>query len=186
MILTLLLIGGTGYLLHVHRLEAEEASETLLPPLEEQPTEIELDVQEEQRRARQVTIFVQDPSTGSLVRQTREITVHQTVLPEIRETIQYLIHPRPDTRNPAIPEGTELITVFMSNAGVVYLNLNRNVQDQHIGGLRAEMMTVAAFVNTLLFNFQDISHVQILVEGAEIETLAGHIDCRKPFAKMFP
>jgi hypothetical protein len=39
-------------------------------------------------------------------------------------------------------------------------------------------------VNTLLFNFKEINQVQILVEGTEIETLAGHVDCRKPFSKM--
>jgi spore germination protein GerM len=87
-------------------------------------------------------------------------------------------------RNSVIPDGTELLNVFLTRAGIVYLNLNRHIQDRHIGGLSAELATITSLVNTLLFNFKEINQVQILVEGTEIETLAGHVDCRKPFSKM--
>ena len=83
-----------------------------------------------------------------------------------------------------MPEGSALLNVFLSPGGILYLNMNRNIQDRHVGGLDAELATVTALVNTILLNFQEIKHVQILVEGAEIETLAGHIDCRKPFSNI--
>ncbi|PIE33676.1 hypothetical protein CSA56_11230 [candidate division KSB3 bacterium] len=133
---------------------------------------------------RDVTLFVNDPMSGMLVRKTREIDKADDLLREIADAVELLIQPDEDSRNTAIPEGTELLSVFVSGTEIVYLNFSRHLQDRHIGGLSAELATVASVVNTLLSNFREVSHVQILVEGAEIETLAGHVDCRKPFSKL--
>jgi hypothetical protein len=42
------------------------------------------------------------------------------------------------------------------------------------------MMTVYSIVDTLCVNFPSIRRVQILIEGADPETLAGHIDITQP------
>jgi hypothetical protein len=151
LILTILLIGGTGYL-YVQQPE-EETSGVLINP-EGQPSS-SLPIDELEIMTREIALFIGDPLRGTLVRITSEIQDQQDIVQEITETMQQLIHPGPNTKNEAIPEGTELINVF-----------------------------VTSLVNTLLFNFKEIQQVQILVEGAEIDTLAGHIDCRKPFSKM--
>jgi len=179
-IFTVLLIGGTGYL-YLQQPE-EELFGVLITPEGQLSSSISIDVSDMANR--EITLFVSDPTRGTLVKKTSDIQDQQDIVQEISETIQQLIHPGPNIRNEAIPEGTELIGVFMTNSGIVYLNLNRNIQDRHIGGLSAELATVTSLINTLLFNFKEIRQVQILVEGAEIETLAGHIDCRKPFSKM--
>jgi hypothetical protein len=36
-------------------------------------------------------------------------------------------------------------------------------------------------VKTLALNFPDIERVSILVDGGEVETIAGHIDASVPF-----
>ncbi len=133
---------------------------------------------------REITLFVGDVGRGDLLRKIREIEKNQDLLQEISQTIELLIQPDEDMRNDAIPEGTTLLNIFISRAGIAYLNLSRHVQVRHIGGLSAELTSVASLVNTLLFNFKQIKQVQILVEGAEIETLTGHVDCRKPFSKL--
>ncbi len=180
LILTILLIGGTWYL-YVQQ-PKEETFGVLINPEGEPPSSISVDMSE--RTIREITLFVGDSTTGALVRKISEIQNQQDTVQAITQTVQHLIHPEPNTRNEAIPEGTELLNVFMTNAGIVYINLNRNIQDRHIGGLSAELATVTSLVNTLLFNFKEIRQVQILVEGGEIDTIAGHIDCRKPFSKM--
>ena len=149
LILTILLIGGTGYL-YVQQPE-EETSEVLINP------ELQSSLLSETGMAyREITLFIGDPTRGTLVRKISEIQDQQDIVKEITETVQHLIHPEPEVRNEAIPEGTELITVFMTSTGIVYLNLNRNLQDRHIGGLSAELATVTSLVNTLLFNFKEI------------------------------
>ena len=42
------------------------------------------------------------------------------------------------------------------------------------------MFTVYALVNALTTNLPGVSAVQILINGQEVDTLAGHIDLRRP------
>jgi spore germination protein GerM len=182
-IFTLLLFGGIWFLSTYH--PTEDHSRVWITP-------IATDMSQSTPGAsamtetlhREVTLFIGEPATGTLVRKIREIETDQGLIHEIDQTIEYLIHPESDMRNAVIPDGTELLNVFVTRTGIVYLNLNRHIQDRHIGGLSAELATITSLVNTLLFNFKEINQVQILVEGTEIETLAGHVDCRKPFSKM--
>jgi len=46
-----------------------------------------------------------------------------------------------------------------------------------------ELLTVYGLVNTLLVNLPTMAEVQILVEGREADTLAGHVDLRRPLRK---
>jgi len=179
-IFTLLLLGGTWFLFTYH--PAEVNSRVWITPDISQPSPEGAAITEILHR--EVTLFIGESATGTLVRKIREIETDQGLIHEIDQTIEYLIHPESDMRNNVIPDGTELLNVFVTRKGIVYLNLNRHIQDRHIGGLSAELATITSLVNTLLFNFKEINQVQILVEGTEIETLAGHVDCRKPFSKM--
>ena len=181
-LLTAALSGGTWYL-YSH--SPQQLAETLpsFPGLQAKPSAMPEDVTVSKR---EVTLFLGDPATGALVKKTYEIQKQPTLLAEITQTVALLIQPEPEaeTRNAAFPEGAQLLNAFVTGGGGVYLNMNRNLQDRHVGGLDAELATVTALVNTMLLNFKEITYVQILVEGAEIETLAGHVDCRKPFSKL--
>lgn len=180
-VLIAVLLGGTRYL-YLH--SPQQLAETLpsFPGLQAKPSALPEDVTVSKR---EVTLFLGDPATGALVKKTYEIQKQPTLLAEITQTVALLIQPEPEaeTRNAAFPEGAQLLNAFVTGGGV-YLNMNRNLQDRHVGGLDAELATVTALVNTMLLNFKEITYVQILVEGAEIETLAGHVDCRKPFSKL--
>ena len=44
-------------------------------------------------------------------------------------------------------------------------------------------MTVYTIVNALLTNLPDLQEVQILIDGQEVDTLAGHVDLRRPLAE---
>lgn len=180
-VLIAVLLGGTRYL-YLH--SPQQLAETLpsFPGLQAKPSALPEDVTVSKR---EVTLFLGDPATGALVKKTYEIQKQPTLLAEITQTVALLIQPEPEaeTRNAAFPEGAQLLNAFVTGGGV-YLNMNRNLQDRHVGGLDAELATVTALINTILLNFKEITYVQILVEGAEIETLAGHVDCRKPFSKL--
>ena len=178
-LLTVALFSGAWYL-YTH--SPQQLAETLpsFPGLQAKPSAMPEDVTVSKR---EVTLFLGDPATGALVKKTCEIQKQPTLLAEITQTVALLIQPEAETRNAAFPEGTQLLNAFVTGSGV-YLNMNRNLQDRHVGGLDAELATVTALVNTMLLNFKEITYVQILVEGAEIETLAGHVDCRKPFSKL--
>ena len=46
-----------------------------------------------------------------------------------------------------------------------------------------ELMTVYTIVNALLTNLPKLQEVQILIGGQEVDTLAGHVDLRRPLRK---
>jgi hypothetical protein len=168
---------------HLYTLQPLERRTTIVLPVDEGLPEL-IPLTPEAILKRDVTLFVGDPETGAITRRISDIDGSLRGVDAMRATIAQLLNPADGVRNAAIPEGTELLSLFLTNTGSVYVNMNRNLQDRHLGGMTSELTTVTSLVNTLLFNFSDVRQVQILVEGAEIETLAGHIDCRKPFAKM--
>ena len=45
------------------------------------------------------------------------------------------------------------------------------------------MLTVYTLVDALTANLPAVTAVQMLVDGKEVETLAGHVDLRRPLAK---
>ena len=48
---------------------------------------------------------------------------------------------------------------------------------------RTKLLTVYTIVNALTANLPAVKSVQLLVNGKEVDTLAGHIDLRKPLEK---
>ena len=44
-------------------------------------------------------------------------------------------------------------------------------------------LTVYTIVNVITVNLPDVQHVQLLVDGREVDTLAGHVDLRRPLRK---
>jgi len=51
---------------------------------------------------------------------------------------------------------------------------------EHPGGSAAELLTVYAVVHAVTANLPTIQRVQILIDGREADTLAGHVDLRRP------
>jgi spore germination protein GerM len=82
----------------------------------------------------------------------------------------------------AVPPGTTVRTVFIADDGSAYIDLSRQVAAAHGGGTLDELLTVYTFVNALTANLPAVTAVQVLVDGKEVETLAGHVDLRRPLA----
>ena len=76
--------------------------------------------------------------------------------------------------------GTRVRTVFFTKTGEIYVDLSAEVQTNHPGGTTNETLTVYALVSALTSNLPAVTGVQILVEGKEVDTLAGHLDLRRP------
>jgi hypothetical protein len=83
----------------------------------------------------------------------------------------------------AVPAGTELRALFVTDRGEAYVDLSREASFAHAGGTLAELLTVYTIVNALTVNLPAVNSVQILIEGREVPTLAGHVDVRQPLAE---
>lgn len=78
------------------------------------------------------------------------------------------------------PQGTRLRAVYRTDDGALFVDLSSEVTAEHSGGSLNELLTVYALVNALATNVAGVDAVQILVDGREVDTLAGHIDLRQP------
>jgi spore germination protein GerM len=83
----------------------------------------------------------------------------------------------------AIPAGTMLRAVYITDRGDAYVDLSAEAVSAHPGGTQNELLTVYTIVDALTVNLPAVHAVQILIDGKEVETLAGHVDLRQPLAK---
>lgn len=102
---------------------------------------------------------------------------------QAREIVTAQVAPVAEPLVSAIPPGTTLRGVFVTDQGDAYVDLSREVAAAHPGGTLNEMLTVYTIVNALTVNLPAVQSVQLLVEGKEVPTLAGHVDLRGPLAK---
>jgi len=97
-----------------------------------------------------------------------------------RVVLEHQLSDAPPPLQSPFPEGTALRAVYISPDGDAFIDLNRAITRGHGGGSLDELFTVYALVNALTTNLPGISAVQILINGQEVDTLAGHIDLRRP------
>src|SRR5262252_8507950 len=83
----------------------------------------------------------------------------------------------------AVPPGTTLRALYLNAKGEAYVDLSREVVAAHGGGSLDELLTIYTIVNALTSNLPAVTSVQVLVDGKEVDTLAGHVDLRRPLAK---
>jgi len=104
-------------------------------------------------------------------------------LTRARIILEYQLGEAPPPLESPFPAGTELRAVFLTLNGDAFVDLNREVTREHGGGSLDELLTVYALVNALTTNMPEISAVQILIDGREVDTLAGHVDIRHPLER---
>lgn len=76
------------------------------------------------------------------------------------------------------PKTTKVLGLTIDH-GMATVNLNQAATQLNVGA-PGEALAVAALVNTLT-KFPDVYRVKILVEGNEVESLAGHVDLTQTF-----
>ncbi len=79
-----------------------------------------------------------------------------------------------------IPADTRLRALYIIPDGTCYVDLSPAVRENHPGGSKSELLTIYSVVNSLVLNVSEIERVQILIDGNETPTLAGHIDLQLP------
>jgi hypothetical protein len=82
----------------------------------------------------------------------------------------------------SLPPGTRPLAAFYNESeGSVVLDFSRELVTNHAGGSAAERATLATILGTIALNFPEVQTCTLLVDGAETETLAGHLTMDQPF-----
>lgn len=77
------------------------------------------------------------------------------------------------------PKDTRVLGFTLKN-GLAIVNLNSQATRINVGS-QGEALAIASIVNTLT-KFPDVYRVQLLIDGKEIESLAGHVDTTGTFS----
>lgn len=128
------------------------------------------------------TLYYVSADGASLVGAAREIPFGASPIDQARNIVAAQLAAAPDGQVSAIPTGVTMRGLYITPRGDAYVDLSREIITGHPGGSMNESLTVYALVNALTQNVREITAVQILVDGQQIDTLAGHIDLRQPLA----
>jgi hypothetical protein len=119
----------------------------------------------------------------ALVGVQREVAFGEPVGQQAQRIIEAQLAPAPQPLSSAIPEATTLKSFFLDDKGHAFVDLSADARLRHTGGALDELFTIYTIVNALTVNLPAITRVQILVDGKEVDTLAGHVDLRHPLQK---
>lgn len=149
------------------------------PPAATPSAPAQAPAQAETRKIKATLYFV-SPGGLRLVAIETEVPFGEGLAEQARRIVEAQIGEAPTPYAAPFPAGTTMRALFLTDRGDVFVDLSREASTRHPGGSLAETLTVYALVNALTANLPAVSRVQILVEGQEVDTLAGHIDLRQP------
>src|SRR5262245_21397083 len=131
---------------------------------------------------RKVKLFFPSSKQDSIL-EVEERDIRSSELPseEAKQIVSELINGSRGGRLPALPPEARLRELFVTPQGLAVVDLSQEASSRHPGGLAMELGSIYSVVNSLTQNVSRIGRVQILIEGAEAETLAGHVDLSLPF-----
>jgi hypothetical protein len=135
----------------------------------------------ESRRIK-ATLYYVGQDGERLVGVERDVPFAGTTAEQARRIVEEQLKPAPEPLMSALPPGTALRALFLTG-GDAYVDLSTEIASGHPGGSRDEILAVYAIVNAVTTNLPAIARVQILVGGREVDTLAGHLDLRRPLQR---
>jgi hypothetical protein len=128
----------------------------------------------------QARLFYVSPDGLGLSGVDSEVLFGDGTVEQAKRIIEAQLAPPAPPLASSIPAGTKLRTIFLTQGGEAYIDLSPEVRANHPGGTTNELLTVYALVAALTSNLPAVTGVQILIDGKEVDTLAGHLDLRRP------
>ncbi len=145
-------------------------------PKEEEPT-VEKGVED-----MRVKVYYPDESGLRLVEVEREIEVTRDENKYVATVEAMMTPPTESELTEIFPKRARLLDVEV-NDGVATVNFDEGLRKHFAGGSAGETFLIGSVVNALT-NFNEIKEVRILINGEEIESLAGHMDLSAPLERM--
>jgi len=129
------------------------------------------------------TLYYGTPDGQALAAVKREVPLGEGPRAQGRQILESELEAAPAPYVSLIPAGTMLRAFYITDRGDAFVDLSPEVSTMHPGGSTNELLTVYALVNTVTANLSSVERVQILIDGKQADTLAGHVDLRRPFER---
>lgn len=137
----------------------------------------------EEARKIQATLFYVSDDGLELVASSQEVRYGATPAEQARYIVEAQLAQAPANLISALPRGVTVRAVFLGGRNEAYIDLSPELARDHGGGSHNEALAVYAIVNAVTANLPTVTGVQILIDGHEVDTLAGHVDLRQPFGR---
>jgi spore germination protein GerM len=165
-----------------HTPRPAEEKETPAAPTEEAPTGSPAPETAGEVPRGHVQVYFPSAEGSGLVAEEREIFTTPASGDRIKQIVSDLLSgPTDDRALAAVPPGTRLRQAYVVAGGTAYLDFSSELTRLG-GGSTTELLTVYAIIDSVVANVPEVKKVGLLVEGAPIETLNGHMDLRRPLA----
>lgn len=128
------------------------------------------------------TLFFAAPEGDHFSTVVREVPLAERADDQGAEIVNVALQAPRSPLLPAVPAGTTLRGFYIAEGGDAFVDLSGEGLTAPRGGTTAESLAVYAIVNTVIANLPSVKRVQILIEGKEVDTFAGHLDLRRPLA----
>jgi len=129
------------------------------------------------------TLYYGSSDGRALVPVRREVPLATGVVEQGRQILNVQFQDAPQPYVQVVPKGTKLRAFYITERGDAFVDLSGDVVSAHPGGSLTELLTVYAVVNAITTNLPAVQRVQLLVEGKEVDTIAGHVDVRRPIER---
>jgi len=129
------------------------------------------------------TLYYGSSDARALVPVRRDVPAATSVVEQGRQILAVQFQDAPQPYVQVVPKGTKLRAFYVTERGDAFVDLSGDVVSAHPGGSLTELLTVYAVVNAITTNLPAVQRVQILVEGREVDTIAGHVDVRRPLER---
>jgi len=121
-------------------------------------------------------LYFADRDNYYLMSEQRVVTHSADSVAYARSIVEALIKGPQTSLVRTIAADTDLRAIYIIPDGVCYVDLSQAVGKNHPGGCNSELLTIYSMVNSLILNVPEIKRVKLLIDGKEVQTLAGHID----------
>lgn len=127
---------------------------------------------------RDVPVLFPSPNDDFLHAVTRRILWTASVEDRARQVLSELLSGPDEGLLAAMPAGVRLREFYLLPDGTAFADFSGEIRS--VRGTAGERIGLQSVVLSLRMNFPEIRRVGILVDGEEVETLAGHVDLRYP------
>jgi spore germination protein GerM len=128
----------------------------------------------------ELSVWFAAQQEDALVSERRRVSPGLTPVERAKASLQELIAGPKSQALRTVPTEVKIREIFIDDQGTAYIDFGEALSQTHPGGPWVEMVTIRSVMQTLAANVPEIKRVQILIEGREVETLAGHVDIRRP------
>ncbi len=122
------------------------------------------------------------PSDGSMKSEERQVTRVLSRSLIAKATVEEFLKGS-ESLEFQVPEGSTLLGVYDGDDGILYVDISgafrRNLEVDAL----AEFLLLRSLYESILTNVYGIVDVKILIEGAEVESLGGHVSLLRPLGE---